>query len=377
MKFSAVIASATLSALMLCSAVSADARAAVLAEAATGELLCGENVDERLPIASITKIMTLLLAAERLEAGKLSFEDMIPVSEYASGMTGSVIWLEPNEQISAGELLKSVVIASANDSCVALAEYIAGSEEKFTALMNSRAAELGMSNTHFTNCVGYDAEEHYSTAADIAIMAAELRKHDCYDEFLTTRLDSVRTGTARETQLLNTNKLITSYNGITGLKTGTTDDAGYCLVGTARRGDMELIAVVLGCDDGDDRFDSVRELLDYGFEGYCLFTPQFDETLLADIPVKRGTKQAVGVRYSGIAPCVIPKGKQSSVEYFYSISDIAAAPIAVGDTLGTATAVLGEKIILRAEITAAEESEEMTLAKSIELVFRALFGLKP
>ena len=182
---------AALSALLLTVSVSAEARAVVLAEAETGTILYSENPDEKMPMASVTKIMTLLLAAEQIEAGKLSFEDIIPASAYASGMTGSVIWLEPNEQMSAGELLKSVVIASANDSCVAVAEYIAGSEEKFVALMNARAAELGMTNTHFVNCVGYDAENHINTAADVAKMAAELRRLDCYDEFLATRLDSV------------------------------------------------------------------------------------------------------------------------------------------------------------------------------------------
>lgn len=374
MKFSAYITAAALSALLLTTGVSAEAKAVVLAERETGAVLYSENADERLPMASVTKIMTLLLAAEQIEAGRLSFEDMIPTSAYASGMTGSVIWLEPNEQMSAGELLKSVVIASANDSCVALAEYITGSEEKFVALMNARAAELGMTNTHFVNCVGYDAENHYTTAADVAKMAAELRRHDCYDTFLSTRLDSVRTGTERETQLLNTNKLMTKYNGMTGLKTGTTDGAGYCFAGTAKRGDMELIAVVLGCDDTDERFTRAAELLDYGFDNYCLFTPSFDMERLADIPVKNGVKRAVSVAFGSSMPCVIPKGTQSQVEYFYSVSDVAAAPIAVGDTLGTVTAVLDGKVIIRAELTAAENVEEMTFFKSLSLLLGALFG---
>ncbi len=374
-KLAALIFSAALSVCLLTADIYAEARSVILADTVTGEVLKAENENERLPIASVTKIMTLLIAAEELAAGNISLSDTVPVSAYASGMTGSVIWLEPNEQMSLHDLLKSIVISSANDSCVAVAEYISGSEEKFVARMNSRAAELGMTSTHFENCVGYDSENHYSTAADVAVMAAELRKHSVYDEFLLTRLDSVRTGTERETQLLNTNKLINSYNGMTGLKTGTTDGAGYCFAGTARRGEMELVAVVLGCGSDEERFEKARELLDYGFENYCLFTPSFPAEALGEIKVVRGVKESVQVGYNVVSPCIIPKGSQSRVEYYYSVSDRVKAPVGHGDTLGTAAAVLGEKVIARSDIVAAEAVEEMTFIKICSLIIERLFSI--
>ncbi len=242
-----------------------ETRSAILTEKETGQVLYEKNADERLPIASVTKIMVLLIAAEEISGGRLSFTDTAVCSEHAGSMDGSVIWLEAGEVMEIGDLIKSIVIASANDACVMLAEHIGGSEGAFVERMNKRAAELKMTNTNFANCVGYDDPNHYSTARDIAVMAAELRKYSYYDEFLLTRLDSVRTGTKTETQLLNTNKLISNYNGITGLKTGTTDGAGYCLCATAKRGGMELIGVVLGCKSDEERFSEAESLLDYGF----------------------------------------------------------------------------------------------------------------
>ena len=237
------------------------AKAVILTERETGQVLYEYNADARLPIASVTKIMTLLIAAEEISEGRLSFDETAVCSAYAGSMDGSVIWLTEGEEMSVGDIIKSVVIASANDACVMLAEHIEGSETAFVERMNKTAAELKMTNTNFVNCVGYDHENHYSSARDISVMAAELRKYDFFDEFLMTRLDSVRTGTKTETQLLNTNKLITSYNGITGLKTGTTDGAGCCLCATAKRGNMSLIGVVLGCESDEKRFEEAEKLL--------------------------------------------------------------------------------------------------------------------
>lgn len=351
------------------------AKAALLMDKSSGQVLYEQNADERLPIASLTKIMTLLLAAEALEKGAMTMEDMIQTSAYASSMDGSVIWLESGEEMSAYDMLRSVVISSANDACVAVAEYLGGNEEEFVKQMNGKAKALGMSSTHFVNCVGYDDPDHYSTARDIAKMAAELRKYDVYDEFLLTRLSSVRTDTERETQLLNTNKLITGYNGITGLKTGTTDGAGYCFVGTAKRGEMELIAVILGAESDSARFEQAEALLDYGFTGFEVFTPQFDSERLAPIEVTKGTEKTAAVGIDRAGSCIIPKGSSSKVKYNYAISKTAEAEIKQGQKLGKIQAVLDEQVIFETDVVAIDEVQRMTFLKSLELIFDGLFTL--
>ena len=351
------------------------AKAAVLVESSTGKALCGLNENSRMPIASITKIMTLLIAAEEIESGNLSFDDTAVCSEHANSMDGSVIWLETGEEMSVGDLAKSIVIASANDACVMLAEHIAGSEDEFVKRMNARAGELGMTNTHFVNCVGFDDEEHYSSARDIAVMAAELRKYNFYDEFLMTRLDSVRTGTPRETQILNTNKLITSYSGITGLKTGTTDAAGCCFCGTAKRGNMELTAVVLGCATDSDRFDAARNLLDLGFDGYERVTPRPDVSELLEIPVEGGIKAGADTRFSEVPELILAKGSGAKIKYHYSRTASVAAPVAKGQVLGFVTMEIDGDVIGNAKIIAAEDVPELDFGRCLNYVLRAFFSL--
>lgn len=349
------------------------AKSAILVEEQTRQVLYEENADEKLPIASVTKIMTLLLTAEEIDSGRLSFSDTAVCSEHAGSMDGSVIWLTAGEEMSVGDLAKSVVIASANDACVMLAEHIAGSESEFVAKMNEKAQSLGMDNTNFTNCVGFDDEKHYSTARDIAKMAAELRKYSFFDEFLLTRLDSVRTGTKNETQLLNTNKLITSYTGITGLKTGTTDGAGCCLCATAKRGGMELIAVVLGCAADEARFDTAAALLDYGFGGFELVALRPDVAELAEIPVDGGVKKGVDTRFSGAESVILPKGSSELIEYHYSRSTGVSAPVAQGELLGFVTMTVGEKVVGTAKIIAAEEVEALDFGRCFRELVTALF----
>ena len=351
------------------------AKAAILVESATGTVLYGLNEDRQMPIASITKIMTLLIAAEAIDSGTLSFTDTAVCSAHANSMDGSVIWLETGEEMSVGDLAKSIVIASANDACVMLAEHIAGSEEAFVAQMNKKAAALGMDSTHFANCVGFDDKEHYSTARDIAVMAAELRKYNTYDEFLMTRLDSVRTGTSRETQLLNTNKLITSYSGITGLKTGTTDEAGCCFAATARRGDMGLVAVVLGCDSDSDRFDAAEALLDHGFDNFERITPRPDVSELVEVPVEGGIKSGVDTRFSQIPEMVMQKGSSSRIKYHYSRTPSVSAPVKKGQTLGFVTMTIDDEVIGTAKIIAAETVEELDFLKCLEYLIKALFTI--
>lgn len=351
------------------------AKAAVLVESSTGKALCGLNENMRLPIASVTKIMTLLIAAERIDDGKLSFDDIAVCSAHANSMDGSVIWLETGEEMSVGDLIKSVVIASANDACVMLAEHIAGSEEKFVAQMNTRAEQLGMADTHFVNCVGYDDKEHYSSARDIAVMAAELRKYNYFDDFLMTRLDSVRTGTKRETQLLNTNKLITSYNGITGLKTGTTDAAGCCFAATAKRGNMELTAVVLGCATDEDRFTAAKNLLDLGFGNYERVTPRPDVSELTEIPVEGGVKTGADTRFSEIPEMILEKGSGSRIKYHYSRTASIAAPVKKGQVLGYVTMTVDDEVIGTGKIVAAESVDRLDFGKCLTYILEAFFGL--
>ncbi len=343
----------------------------VLTESATGQVLYSQNPDEKLPIASVTKIMTLLIAAEEMKAGRLSFEDTITASYHAFSMDGSVIWLNEGEQMSVYDICRSVVISSANDACVALGEHIAGSEEEFVKRMNKRASELEMTDTHFVNCTGLDADNHYSSAADVAKMASALRKYDYYDEFLLTRLTYVREGTGRETQLLNTNRLL-EYEGITGLKTGTTDNAGYCFTATAKRGDMELVAVVLGAETDEGRFDIAEALLDYGFNEFELFYPEFDPEELTDIAVEEGVLRTVSVRAESGLCCLIPKGKSASVTYLYNIKPIVKAPVTSGDSVGKIIVLLEEDTLFIAKVTAEESSEKLTFFKSLEFVLKGL-----
>lgn len=369
----AVIAAAMLSAVPDGENVQTSAKSAILIEQETGQVLYEYNADERLPIASVTKIMTLLITARELNSGNLTFEETAVCSDYAGSMDGSVIWLEKGEEMAVGELIKSVVIASANDACVMLAEHIEGSEAAFVERMNSTARELDMTNTNFQNCVGYDHENHYSTARDIAVMAGELRKYSCFDEFLLTRLDSVRTGTKRETQLLNTNKLINSYSGITGLKTGTTDGAGCCLCATAKRGNMTLVSVVLGCGTDEQRFGETEKLLDMGFDGFEKVVLRPDTAELTEVKVDGGVKKTVDTRFSGVSDVVLEKGRLTEVDFHYSRTEKISAPVKQGQVLGFVTMLSGEEIIGTAKIVAAEEVEAMDYGRCLSEIFGKLF----
>lgn len=347
------------------------AKSVILTESATGQVLYSQNPDEKLPIASVTKIMSLLIAAEEMKEGRITMEDTVTASFHAFSMEGSVIWLNEGEKMSLYDITRSIVISSANDACAALAEYISGSEDAFVQRMNKRAAELGMTNTNFVNSTGLDADNHYSTAADVAKMAAELRKYDYYDEFLLTRLTYVREGTDRATQLLNTNRLL-SYKGITGLKTGTTDNAGYCFAATAKRGDMELIAVVLGAETDEGRFDIAKQLLDYGFDGFQLFSPTFEEERLTDIKVEKGVEKTIAIEAEKSLKCLIPKGKSSEVTYLYNIREKVKAPIKKGDQVGKIIVLLGDDTLFVAKVTAKSDCEELTFWKSLWLIWHGL-----
>ena len=330
---------------------------AILCEASTGRVIFEKNADERRPVASVNKVMTILLTLEAIDEGRVSTEDRVLVSPRAASMGGSQAFLDAGESYPLGELLKAVIVASANDSAVALAEYLAGAEEAFVKLMNRRAKEMGLKNTKFTGCVGFDAEGHYSSAEDIAVMTAELMTKEYYRGWLLTWLDYLRGG---ETQLLNTNKLVRYYDGILGGKTGTTDGAGCCLAACAQRGDMRLVAVVLGCGEDPERFDKAEELLDYGFSGFERFTPETDSRELQPIPVQRGEAAEVKPIVKSLGDCIIKKGRSGSVKYEYTFVEELEAPVEKGQFLGEYLVTLDGAEVFRSDIVAREEVRRMS-----------------
>lgn len=313
---------------------SLSAKSAILMEASSGQVLLSKNPDEKLPPASITKIMTLLLVMEALDGGKITLEDTVTASRNASSKGGSQIWLKEGEQMTVHELIKATAVASANDASTALGEFIAGDEMTFVAMMNRRAAELGMTNTSFENCSGLDdtTENHYSTARDIAIMSCELIKHERIKEYTTIWMDSLRNG---ETELVNTNRLVRFYEGTTGLKTGTTSKAGYCISATAQRNGMELVAVVLGSDNSTERFEDAKKLLSWGFSNYEIYTPQVDLSLITDVSVLYGEQTKISPVISKISPILIKKGTQNNISQRVDMCIDVEAPVEKGQTLGT------------------------------------------
>ncbi len=310
------------------------AKSAILMEMSSGQVLMEKNADEKLPPASITKIMTLLLVMEALDEGKITLEDRVTASREASSKGGSQIWLKEGEVMTVHELIKATAVASANDASTALAEYIAGDETSFVALMNKRAAELGMINTNFENCSGLDdtAENHYTTARDIAIMSCELMKHEKIKEYTTIWMDSLRNG---ETELVNTNRLIRFYEGATGLKTGTTSKAGYCISATAQREGMELVSVVLGSDNSTDRFEDAKKLLNWGFANYSIFEPQIDMSLITDVTVLCGEQDKITPVVKNPNPILIKKGTENSITQRVDLCVDVEAPVEKGQKLGT------------------------------------------
>lgn len=313
------------------------APSAVLMEAATGTVLYEKDAHTPLPPASVTKIMTLLLVMEALDAGRIGWDDTVTASEAAAAKGGSQVYLEAGEQMSLQEMLKSVVVVSANDCATALAEHVAGSEAAFVELMNRRAQELGMEDTHFVNCTGLDdepdAETHLTTAYDIALMSRELLKHDEIRDYTTIWMDSVRNG---EFGLANTNKLVRFYQGTTGLKTGYTSAAGHCLSASAERDGVEFIAVVLHCATSGERFQAAKQLLDYGFANYTLAQPD-PETEIPPVPVVLGTVEAIVPVPDNDDPVLIEKGQAAGITTRVEVADQVRAPVEAGQRLGTLT----------------------------------------
>ena len=319
-----------------------DAKAAILMDFGTGTVLWELNPDEPLPPASVTKVMTMLLTMEAIDRGEIGYDTVVTASERAKSMGGSTIFLDAGEQMTVDDLLKGIAVASGNDACVAVAEHLAGSVEAFVERMNQRAAELGMNNTHFVNCNGLDAEGHYSSARDIAIMSRELMRHPDIFRYTTIWMDSLRGGAF---QLANTNKLIRFYDGATGLKTGSTDGALCCVSATARRDDLHLIAVVLGSPDSKSRFASARELLDYGFANYRNVRLGEKDKTVTSAPVKKGLKDQVTLVSADDAFALISADRVNAVKTETRLEPDISAPIKKGDSLGEVVTTLDGEVI--------------------------------
>ena len=343
----------------------------VLMERSTGEVLLEHNAHERLRPASVTKVMTLLLIMEALDDGRIGWDDMVQTSAAAAAKGGSQIYLEENEQLPLEEMLKSIVVSSANDCACAMAEHIAGSEAAFVEMMNTRAAELGMTDTHFVNCTGLDDEpeaaEHLTTAYDIALMSRELLGHEAIKKYTTIWMDTVRDG---QFGLSNTNKLVRFYDGTTGLKTGYTSAAGHCLSASAERNGMELIAVVLHCASSTDRFESAKALLNYGFSNYALITPEPGE--LPAVPVTLGTEMEITPVLADETPILIDKALAAGVETRVRVDESVTAPVEAGQTLGTLTITSGGQTIAERDLVAPEAVEALRWGDVFLRMLRAL-----
>jgi D-alanyl-D-alanine carboxypeptidase (penicillin-binding protein 5/6) len=347
------------------------AKSAILMEPYTKEILYESNADEKLAPASITKIMPLLLVMEAIDRKDITLETVVTASEHACSMGGSQIWLEPGESMTVDELLKATVIASANDACVALGEHLAGSEEGFVALMNERAKELGMDSTNFVNCTGLDAEGHLTTAHDVAIMSSELIKHELIKKYSTVWMDSLRNG---ESELVNTNKLVRFYEGTTGLKTGTTSIAKYCLSATAKRNGMELVAVVMAGDTSNDRFNGAKKLLDFGFANYSFST--IDAALKeTEASVSKGTAKKIKVEAKDKLSLLLPKQSKEEIERRVEWEKNITAPIKKGQTLGNVNVYVGDELLGKLKITAKEDMKRLTPFITAGWILKQMFKL--
>ncbi len=347
-----------------------NAKSAILMEESTGNILYESNPDERLPIASVTKVMTMLLIMEAVDSGKISLDDMVTVSENAMSYGGSTMFLETGEQLTVNDMLKGIAVASANDGCVAMAEHLAGSESAFVDMMNEKAKELGMENTHFMNTNGLDEDDHYSSARDVAIMSRELMKHETIFNYTSIWMDTLRGG---KFQLANTNKLIRFYDGANGLKTGSTSKALCCLSAAAKRNDMQLIAVVLGAPTSAERFASAKSLLDYGFANYAVNTQITAGDEVQKIAVEKGVDKEVDVVAGDSCSTLVKKGQEDNITKEIKIDETITAPIEAGQKIGTMTISRDGEVIADIDLNASSAVEKKGIGVIIKDFFATIF----
>ncbi len=329
--------------------VSISAPSAILVEKTTGTVLYEKDADQKMRPASVTKIMTLLLIMEAIQSGQYGYSDIVSASAYATSMGGSQVYLKEGEKFTVDEMIKCIAVASANDCCVAMAEFTSGSCEAFVQKMNSRAAELGMSNTHFENCTGLDADSHLTTARDISIMSRELLKHQDIKKYTGIWMDSIRDGTFG---LTNTNKLIRFYGGATGLKTGYTQASKYCISATAQKDGMELIAVIMAAQTVDERTNDAKTLLGYGFGNYELFTPEMP--VLNKIKILKGKTEFITPIVNNNISTVVKKGAVSDAVTEIDLCKDVAAPVEEGQKLGEAIVKINGEILCKSDIISPE-----------------------
>ena len=347
-----------------------NAKSAILMEESTGNILYESNPDERLPIASVTKVMTMLLIMEAVDSGKISLDDMVTVSENAMSYGGSTMFLETGEQLTVNDMLKGIAVASANDGCVAMAEHLAGSESAFVDMMNEKAKKLGMENTHFMNTNGLDEDDHYSSARDVAIMSRELMKHETIFNYTSIWMDTLRGG---KFQLANTNKLIRFYDGANGLKTGSTSKALCCLSAAAKRNDMQLIAVVLGAPTSAERFASAKSLLDYGFVNYAVNTQITAGDEVQKIAVEKGVDKEVDVVAGDSCSTLVKKGQEDNITKEIKIDETITAPIEAGQKIGTMTISRDGEVIADIDLNAPSAVEKKGIGLIIKDFFATIF----
>ena len=347
-----------------------EAQAALLMEKTTGQVLYAKNEHEQLEPASVTKVMTLLLAMEALDEGRIRYDDTVTVSAYAASMGGSQVFLSEGEQITVEDLFKAICVASGNDASVAMAEHIAGVTELFVEQMNARAKQLGMNDTHFVNCTGLPAEGHVTSAWDIALMSRELiLHHPDIRRFTTIWMDTLRGGSF---QLSNTNKLIRFYDGATGLKTGSTDAAGFCISATAERDGMELIAVIMKGQTADKRNTDAKTLLNYGFSTYALAEIAPQEPL-APVPVRLGAEDAVQPVLPSGSTLLVEKTKAGQLTQSVELQAEVEAPVAAGQTLGTLTVRAGDEVLLELPLQAEQAVEKLSWGGMLTRLLRCAF----
>ncbi len=332
--------------------------AVMLMEADSGQIIFEMNADSPRPVASVTKVMTILLALERIDAGQMSPEDEVAVSETAAGMGGSQVLLDVNERQTVGTLLKCMIVGSANDAAVALAETMYGSEALCVDAMNRRAGELNMTGTHFENCTGLPADGQHTTARDVAIMSHQMFSHGRYFDYSTVWMEDIDHGDGRVTQLVNTNKLLKLYDGCDGGKTGSTNEAGYCVTATAKRGDMRLISVVLGAETGKERFAIAREMLDYGFANYRRYPVAVRGTRVrGQLPVTGGVRDGVTLALDGDLTLLVSKGSEQQVRLDPELPESLPAPVEAGQTVGSVNVCVDGREVARIPVVATEAVE--------------------
>ena len=345
------------------------AKSAVLMDMVTGQVLHEQNAHEALPPASVTKVMTLLLIMEAIDSGRIGWDDTVTASESAAAKGGSQVYLKVGETMTVTDMVKSIAVSSANDCACAMAEHISGSEGAFVEAMNEKAKALGMEHTHFMNCTGLDDDpqtsNHLTCAMDIAIMSRELMmKHESIRKFTTIWMDTIRDGTFG---LSNTNKLVRVYPGATGLKTGFTQKAGYCLSATAQRDGMELVAVVMGAESSKDRFNACKQLLDYGFANFSLVAP---ESTTESVPVKLGTADSVAAVPKEDVKLLVDKAQRNEVSVKTELEESVSAPVSKGQRIGTLTVSVGQQVVAQIPLLAAEDVPKLTWGQMFLRILR-------